>query len=167
MAHTSVLLQEIIAGLDIKPTDIYFDGTINGGGHSKAVADILSADGMIIGTDLDGKALEKASVRLEGSRAKIVLKQSSFRNLDKVLSEIDVPKVNKILLDLGLSSNQFDESGRGFSFQKDEPLLMTFRDNLRINPFTQPLIKNKVLTYKLILQLLLLNFMGIFYNTSI
>lgn len=141
--HISVLLQEIIAGLDIKPTDIYFDGTINGGGHSRAVANILSDAGMIIGTDLDGEALKKASIRLEGSKAKIVLKQSSFRNIDNVLLEIAVPKVNKILLDLGLSSNQFDESGRGFSFQKDEPLLMTFKDTLTESDLTAHKIINE------------------------
>lgn len=129
MAHTSVLLQEILTGLDIKSNDIFFDGTINGGGHSKAVSEKLGVDGILIGTDLDGTAIAKAGERLKGAQAKIILRQLSFRNIDSVLKEVGVPSVSKILLDLGLSSNQFDESGRGFSFQKDEPLLMTFNNN--------------------------------------
>ncbi|MEK7575394.1 MAG: 16S rRNA (cytosine(1402)-N(4))-methyltransferase RsmH [Patescibacteria group bacterium] len=128
MAHTSVLLQEILTGLDIKSNDIFFDGTINGGGHSFAVSEKLGAEGTIIGTDLDGNAIVKAGERLKGAKAKVILKQASFRTIDFVLAYASVPKVNKILLDLGLSSNQFDESGRGFSFQKDEPLLMTFNN---------------------------------------
>jgi 16S rRNA (cytosine1402-N4)-methyltransferase len=115
----------------------------NGGGHSKAVSDLLNEEGMIIGTDLDNAALQKAKLRLSGSKAKIILTQSSFRNLDKVLADAKVPKVNKILFDLGLSSNQFDESGRGFSFQKDEPLLMTFKDVLNPTDFTAHAIVNQ------------------------
>ena len=141
--HISVLLHEVIAGLDIKPNDVFFDGTINGGGHSKAVSDLLGEEGMIIGTDLDNAALEKAKARLSGSKAKIVLAQSSFRNLDKTLADAKVPKVTKMLFDLGLSSNQFDESGRGFSFQKDEPLLMTFKDVLNPTDLTAHTIVNQ------------------------
>ncbi|MES2087404.1 MAG: 16S rRNA (cytosine(1402)-N(4))-methyltransferase RsmH [Patescibacteria group bacterium] len=129
MIHKSVLLQEVIAGLDIKRNDVFLDGTINGGGHSEAVSKILSAEGMIIGTDLDGDALARAKDRLKDAKAKIILKQSSFRNLDAVLADLKIEAVDKILLDLGLSSNQFEDSGRGFSFQKDEPLSMTFKDS--------------------------------------
>lgn len=125
--HISVLLNEVIAGLDIKEDDVFFDGTINGGGHSMTVYDKLGPKGVLIGTDLDEAALEKAGEKLRGGNAKVILKQSSFRNLDTVLGETGNTAVNKILLDLGLSSNQFEESGRGFSFQKDEPLLMTFK----------------------------------------
>lgn len=141
--HISVLLNEVITGLDIKPNDIFFDGTINGGGHSKAVSDRLGPNGMIIGTDLDGVALAKAKERLFGSKAKIILAQSSFRNLDKVLTEAKISQVNKMLFDLGLSSNQFEESGRGFSFQKDEPLLMTFKDVPTTSDFTACSIINQ------------------------
>ena len=70
MAHTSVLLQEILTGLDIKSNDIFFDGTINGGGHSFAVSEKLGAEGTIIGTDLDGNAIVKAGERLKGAKAK-------------------------------------------------------------------------------------------------
>jgi len=141
--HKSVLLQEVIEGLDIKPNDIFFDGTINGGGHSKAISEKLGENGTIFGTDLDGVALGKAEERLKGAKAKVFLKQESFRNLDKVLEEAGVNSVDKILFDLGLSSSQFEESGRGFSFQKDEPLIMSFQDSPTDSDLTAHKIVNK------------------------
>ncbi|KKU26201.1 MAG: Ribosomal RNA small subunit methyltransferase H [Candidatus Magasanikbacteria bacterium GW2011_GWA2_46_17] len=141
--HIPVLLNEVIAGLDIKPDDVFLDGTINGGGHSKAVYDKLGTKGLLIGTDLDEMALGKAREKLQGGNAKVILKQSSFRNLDTVLGEIGRITVNKILLDLGLSSNQFEESGRGFTFQKDEPLLMTFKSALTESDLTAKKIVNE------------------------
>ena len=141
--HIPVLLNEVIAGLDIKPDDVFFDGTINGGGHSKAVLDRLGAKATIIGVDLDNCALAKAEEKLTGGKAKVLLVQSSFRNLDTVLDEVKIPKVDKILLDLGLSSNQFEESGRGFSFQKDEPLLMTFKKTPESSDLTAKKIVNE------------------------
>ena len=141
--HIPVLLHEVISGLDIKPDDVFFDGTINGGGHSGAVYDMLGPKGVLIGTDLDETALAKAREKLQGKTAKVILNQSSFRNLDTVLEQIQVPVVNKILLDLGLSSNQFEESGRGFSFQKDEPLLMTFKKTPEPSDLTAKKIVNE------------------------
>ena len=141
--HIPVLLHEVISGLDIKPDDVFFDGTINGGGHSGAVYDMLGPKGVLIGTDLDETALAKAREKLQGKTAKVILNQSSFRNLDTVLEQIQVPVVNKILLDLGLSSNQFEESGRGFSFQKDEPLLMTFKKTPESSDLTAKKIVNE------------------------
>ncbi len=143
MAHVSVLLQEIIDALDIQPDDVFLDGTINGGGHSKAVYDKLGETGTLIGIDLDQAGLEKSKERLVGGKARVFLEQSSFRNLDMILEKLETPKVDKILFDLGLSSNQFDESGRGFSFQKEEPLLMTFKNNLSSEDLTAGDIVNK------------------------
>lgn len=143
MVHKSVLLNEVITGLDIKEDDVFFDGTVNGGGHSKAVYDKLGANGLVIGTDLDEAALAKAREKLQGGNAKVILKQSSFRNLDAVLEETGNTAVNKILLDLGLSSNQFEESGRGFSFQKNEPLLMTFKKTPEPSDLTARKIVNE------------------------
>jgi|SRR3989338_5939461 len=143
MPHIPVLLNEVITGLDIKPNDVFFDGTINGGGHSEAVARKLDERGVIVGTDLDINAIAKAKERLKESKAKIILRQASFRNLDSVLAETKVTAMDKILLDLGLSSNQLDESGRGFSFQKDEPLLMTFKNNPGPTDLTADEIVNK------------------------
>ncbi len=141
--HVPVLLNEVITGLDIKPDDVFFDGTVNGGGHSKAIYDRLGSKGLLIGTDLDETALAKAQEKLKGERARVVLKQSSFRNLDTILEETGISTVNKILFDLGLSSNQFEESGRGFSFQKDEPLLMTFKKNPEASDLTAGKIVNQ------------------------
>ncbi len=143
MQHIPVLLHEVITGLEVKPSDIFFDGTVGAGGHSKAVYEMLGENGMLVGTDLDGSAIEKAKAILSGGTAKVFLKQASFRNLDSVLAEAGVEGADKILLDLGLSSNQFEESGRGFTFQKDEPLLMTFRNKLEPSDLTAEDIVNR------------------------
>lgn len=126
--HIPVLLKEVIDGLKILPNDKVFDGTINGGGHSEALSNFLGEEGTLIGVDLDGAALNRAQDKLSTAMCKVILRRESFRNIDKVLSEIGILAVDKIILDLGLSSQQLEESGRGFSFRKNEPLLMTFND---------------------------------------
>lgn len=143
MPHIPVLLNEVITGLNIKPGDVFLDGTINGGGHGKAVAALLNEKGLIIGTDRDGAAIAKAGKALEEVSCRIILRQQSFRNLDYVLDQVGVKTADKILFDLGLSSNQFDQSGRGFSFQKDELLLMTFNDKPAPGELTASDIVNK------------------------
>jgi 16S rRNA (cytosine1402-N4)-methyltransferase len=129
MTHIPVLLNEVISGLSIKPSDTFLDGTLNAGGHSKAASKILGTEGVIIGIDLDGNALTKAREALSGIQAKVFLVQENFGNMELVLSQVGIKFVDKILLDLGLSSNQLEESGRGFSFNKKEPLQMTFKEN--------------------------------------
>jgi 16S rRNA (cytosine1402-N4)-methyltransferase len=90
-----------------------------------------------VGIDMDEDALQRATSRLQAVSAKFILKQANFRNLDTILVETGVMKANRILFDLGLSSFQFEVSGRGFSFQKeDEPLLMTFKKNLSESDLT-------------------------------
>lgn len=124
--HVPVLPNEIITGLDIREGDVILDGTVNGGGHSALIAEKFPKV-KIIGLDLDQSALERAEVRLNAAKADFVLYESNFRDLDLALEALNVKAVDKILLDIGLSSNQFESSGRGFSFQKNEPLLMTFK----------------------------------------
>lgn len=124
--HKSVLLHEAIDALNIKSGDIFLDGTLGGGGHSKEVAQRHRGTVKIIGLDMDEEALRCAEEVLKPLTANYVLKQANFRNIDIVLDEMGITSVDKILLDLGLSSNQLELSGRGFSFQKDEPLIMTF-----------------------------------------
>lgn len=128
MSHIPVLLQEVLTGLDLKKGQVVVDGTENGGGHSEAILNLFPNEIELIGIDLDKGALERADARLSKISSRFVLKNESFRNIDKVLEELQIVGVDRILLDLGWSSNQIEESGRGFSFQKNEPLLMTFKN---------------------------------------
>ena len=125
MAHIPVLLQEAILALDLKNGDTVLDCTTNGGGHSAVISERIGKRGRLIGLDEDKNALETARNNLAGSPAKVILAESNFRNLDKALEEKEIEGVDKILFDLGLSSDQLENSGRGFSFKRDEPLLMT------------------------------------------
>lgn len=125
--HISVLLHEAIEGLVFQEGDRVFEGTVGLGGHSEEILKRIGARGVYIGTDEDAQALEKAKVRLASYPAKKVFVEGNFRNLDDVLDETGSPSVDKILLDIGLSNLQLEGSGRGFSFKRDEPLLMTFK----------------------------------------
>lgn len=130
MTHIPVLLHEVIAGLDIHSGETVLDGTLGGGGHFYEIADKLGEKGTLIGLDLDVKAFERIDDVFEAHpKLTIHTRQSNFRHLDIALADLKIDGVDKILLDIGLSSFQFEESGRGFSFQKDEPLLMTFAEN--------------------------------------
>lgn len=125
--HIPVLLHEVIDGLQIKPDDVVLDGTVNGGGHSTEMVKLLGTGGVLIGMDRDEEALKRASRALKDSSARVILVNDNYRNLDKALFDNGFEYADKILLDIGLSSDQLENSGRGFSFQKDEPLLMTFK----------------------------------------
>jgi 16S rRNA (cytosine1402-N4)-methyltransferase len=126
MVHETVLLKETVDGLNLKKGDVFFDGTLGGGGHSAYVAQTFGSGVKIIAVDRDSEALKRAEVRLKDLKANFSLILSDYRNMDTVLDTQKVEKVQGIILDLGLSSNQLDESGRGFSFKNDEPLFMTF-----------------------------------------
>lgn len=124
--HTSVLLHESIDGLNIVPGDIYVDGTLGSGGHAEEVAKRFGNKVKIVGIDMDADALQRSRPRLLSAGADATFVEGNFRNIDTILDTLNISKVNKILLDIGLSSNQLEESGRGFTFQHDEPLKMTF-----------------------------------------
>lgn len=130
MIHRSVLLDEVIKGLDIKPGDIIVDGTLGNGGHTKAIAEKFGKTVKLIGIDLDADALERSKERLKDVECDITYVLGSFRNIDEHMQALGIPSVNKVLLDIGLSSNQLEESGRGFAFRSDEPLKMTFKKEL-------------------------------------
>lgn len=130
MVHKSVLLHESIDGLDIKKGETFVDGTLGNGGHTEEVAKRFGDTVVMIGIDLDPDAIERTKKRLAHFNFNPSFVQESFRNIDKVLESLGVTQVDKILLDIGLSSNQFEESGRGFSFQKNEPLIMSFKKDL-------------------------------------
>jgi len=127
--HVSVLLNECIDALDIKENGIYVDCTLGGAGHSSHIASHLSKDGTLIGIDQDQDALKAAKERLkEFKNVKYV--HNNFYNIDSILNELDVEKVDGILMDLGVSSYQLDEASRGFSYMHDAPLDMRMdRDN--------------------------------------
>lgn len=138
--HISVLLQEAIDGLNIQKGDIFFDGTLGAGGHFEEVAKRFGDSVVMIGVDLDPQAIERTKKRLSTYSLNAYYVNDSFRNIDKILDSLKLKlkktKIDRILLDIGLSSNQFEESNRGFSFQKDEPLLMTFKEKTKEEEIT-------------------------------
>ena len=121
--HVSVLLDECIANLNIKPDGIYVDGTLGGAGHSSQIAARLTT-GRLIGIDRDPKALKAAAERLAPYADRVTLVHSNFSQLDEVLENLSIEGVDGILLDLGVSSPQLDEAERGFSYMADAPLDM-------------------------------------------
>ena len=124
--HRSVLHKEVLKALDLKEGARVLDGTVNGGGNEQLFGEKIGMRGILIGVDLDGGGLERDKERLKESPAKVMLVEESFRNMDKAAKLHKVAAFDAILLDLGFSSDQLEQSGRGFSFKKDEPLLLTF-----------------------------------------
>lgn len=121
--HTPVLLNEIIENLNIKEDGIYVDGTLGGAGHSKEIAKKLKT-GKLIGIDQDVNALKKSEEVLSPYKDNVILVHNNYENIDVVLKELNIPKVDGILLDIGVSSHQLDEESRGFSYHNDAPLDM-------------------------------------------
>ena len=121
--HVSVLLEECLDGLNIKPDGIYVDGTLGGAGHSSQIAKRLTT-GRLIGIDRDPVALAAAEKRLEPYADRVTLVHSNFCCMAQVLQDLGIEKVDGILLDLGVSSPQLDDGERGFSYMVDAPLDM-------------------------------------------
>ena len=122
--HVSVLLNETIDGLNINPDGIYVDGTLGGGGHSYEICKRLSDKGRLIGIDQDGEALEAARERLKEFEDKITLVRSNYCEIDTILKDLEIEKVDGIVLDLGVSSYQLDTAERGFTYNVDAKLDM-------------------------------------------
>ncbi|MBD8923010.1 16S rRNA (cytosine(1402)-N(4))-methyltransferase RsmH [bacterium] len=121
--HKPVMLSECIEGLNIKPDGIYVDGTLGGAGHSKEIAKRLSKDGLLIGIDRDDDALKAAKENLkEFQNVKFV--KDNHDNIKQILEDLEIEKVDGILLDLGVSSYQLDERNRGFSYLGENELDM-------------------------------------------
>lgn len=121
-SHRSVLLNETIESLAVKPDGIYIDGTAGGAGHSSEIAKRLTT-GRLIAVDKDPDAIAAATEKLSVYPCAMVV-QNDFRNLSAIASELSLPKVNGILLDLGVSSHQLDDAERGFSYHSEAPLDM-------------------------------------------
>ena len=121
--HVSVLLNECIDALNIRPDGIYLDGTLGGAGHSAEIAKRLTT-GRLIGVDRDPVALNAAKERLAPYMDRVTLVHSNFRELDAILRDLQIDKVDGMLFDLGVSSPQLDDGSRGFSYMADAPLDM-------------------------------------------
>jgi 16S rRNA (cytosine1402-N4)-methyltransferase len=124
--HVPVMMDEILAALDPKPGNFMIDGTLGGGGHASELAKRISPGGTLLGVDRDPAVMKR--VEINAPDIKVVLVSANYANLEEVLEDKRLPKADGILLDLGFSSNQLGD-GRGFSFMKDEPLLMTYSDD--------------------------------------
>ena len=122
--HTSVLLEETIENLRVKPDGIYIDGTLGGGGHSYRIASGLNETGRLIGIDQDEDAIAAAGRRLEQFGEKVLLVRDNYCNARNILKNTGIEKVDGIVLDLGVSSYQLDNAERGFSYQYDAALDM-------------------------------------------
>ena len=123
-SHKSVLLNETIDALHIKPDGIYVDGTLGGGGHSYEICKRLSDKGRLIGIDQDAAAIEAASERLGEFKDRVTIIRSNYCEMKKQLNSIGVTSVDGIILDLGVSSYQLDTAERGFTYREDVPLDM-------------------------------------------
>ena len=122
--HKSVLLEETVNGLNIRPDGIYVDGTLGGGGHAYEVCTRLNDKGSIVGIDQDAAAIEAAGARLKDFGEKVTIVRSNYCDMKSRLHEIGIDKVDGIVLDLGVSSYQLDTAERGFSYREDAPLDM-------------------------------------------
>lgn len=137
--HKSVLLNETVDSLNIKPNGIYIDGTLGGGGHAYEVCKRLGEHGRFIGIDQDAEAIEAAGLRLAEFGDKVTIVRSNYVDIDNILKSLNISKVNGIMLDLGVSSHQLDTVERGFSYKVNAPLDM--RMDVR-NPMTAKDIVN-------------------------
>jgi 16S rRNA (cytosine1402-N4)-methyltransferase len=115
-SHRPALLEECLAALELQPGAIVVDGTVGGGGHAAAILERTAPDGRLIGLDLDAEAIRASQQRLESFGDRVTLIQQSFRDLGAVLADLEIPQVDAVLLDLGVSSYQLDAPDRGFRF---------------------------------------------------
>ena len=122
--HKSVLLEESIEALHIRPDGIYVDGTLGGGGHSYEICRRLSDGGRLIGIDQDAAAIAAATKRLEEFKDRVTIVRSNYCDMKKELGKLGITSVDGVILDLGVSSYQLDEAERGFTYREDAPLDM-------------------------------------------
>lgn len=122
--HVSVMLEESIDALNIKPEGIYVDATLGGGGHSYRICEKLGSNGKLIGIDQDVNAIAASTERLKDYKEKIILVNDNFKNIKEILQRLNILSVDGVVADLGVSSHQLDEGERGFSYQQDAALDM-------------------------------------------
>ncbi len=122
--HKSIMVEEVLKSLDVKPDGIYLDCTVGGGGHALAIGKKLSAQAQLIGLDQDEDAINAATQNLSGLPCKVKIVRENFSQLDKVLDDLNIEKIDGAIFDLGVSSHQIDTPERGFSYMKNSPLDM-------------------------------------------
>jgi len=141
--HTTVLLNETIDHLNIRPDGIYVDGTLGGGGHASKICESLNEKGMLIGIDQDQIALKSAEERLSIYNTRKIFVHSNFSRIKAVLEDLNINKIDGMIMDLGVSSPQLDEASRGFSYMNDADLDMrmdrskTFNASNVVNEFSE------------------------------
>lgn len=122
--HVPVLLNEVLEHLAPKPGQTFIDGTLGDGGHAEEILERIAPNGVLLGIDLDQGAINRARVRLARFGDCFITERGNYRDIAAIAEKLGISAVNGIVLDLGISSAELEESGRGFSFQKDEPLDM-------------------------------------------
>ena len=130
-SHIPVMPDQVVAGLNIKPDGVYLDCTLGAGGHSLEIVQRLNPKGRLIAFDQDQEALAFASGRLAPYRERLVLLHTNFKNMKANLKNLGIDRIHGVLFDLGASSHQFDESGRGFSYKQDAALDMRMDADLK------------------------------------
>ncbi len=143
--HTPVLLHEVVEALSAvtpRPNLGYLDGTLGGAGHALAICQAFQGKLTVIGLDRDPEAVRRAAETLRGKADKVIVEQADFRGLDEVLERHSIIGIDLFLIDLGISSDELERSGRGFTFQHDEPLFMTMGEPASY-PFTAHTIVNE------------------------
>lgn len=140
--HVPVLLDEILQVSKSFQGSIFADCTLGGAGHSSEIAKLLGPDGMLIGIDQDDQAIAAADEKLQtihdNLRPEIRLVKNNFGNFDQIMLEQEIPGLDLILMDLGMSSHQIDDVSRGFAFKNDSPL------DMRMDPVKQTLTAEKI-----------------------
>ncbi|MEA4816020.1 MAG: 16S rRNA (cytosine(1402)-N(4))-methyltransferase RsmH [Lachnospiraceae bacterium] len=151
--HLSVLLNETIESLNIKPCGIYVDGTTGGGGHSFEIAKRLGKKGRLICIDKDLEAIDAASEKLSIYKDKITFVHDNYSNIKNILLDLNIPGIDGALIDAGVSSKQLDEADRGFSYMLDAPLDMRmdktsdFKAYDVVNTYSQKELENIIFKY--------------------
>ena len=147
MSHVSVLLEESLAALHLQKGMTVVDGTFGFGGHSTAIAKVIGMEGQLIAFDADESVFAKdkgsAHVKELERLTRFTSVPENFRHISEALKRLHVERIDAALFDLGLSSTQLEVSGRGFSFQKDEPLLMTFKETPDESDVTAEVVVNE------------------------
>ena len=124
LVHKSVLLDETVSSLRVRPGGVYVDGTLGGGGHSLEIAKLMAGQGRLIGIDRDEAAIEAAGERLRDMGELVTIVRGNFDRMPSIVQALGIQRVNGIILDLGVSSYQLDTADRGFSYMQDAPLDM-------------------------------------------